>query len=97
MRIIDEADLVELRPSAAQPDLHRRRGSDKIERDKPAQAGPVLRLDHQMGDRPRDRVYDHAGHLAADPIDTPGLGPDHEWCLCHGHLLIRLEPHPLGA
>ena len=92
IRIFGEAELVELRPSAAQPDLLRRRGIDKIERDKPTQAGPVPRLDHQMANRPRDRVNDHANYLAADPIDTPGVSPDHEWCLCHGR-----PPHPHGA
>src|SRR5208337_5547818 len=49
----------------------------------------------QMGDRPRDRVNDHADHLAADPIDAPGVGPDPEGCFCRGRLvtcLVHLPP-----
>jgi hypothetical protein len=46
----------------------------------------VLWFDHEMGDRPSDRVHDHAAHLAAHPIGTAGFGPDRErCCLRHSH------------
>ena len=44
--ILGEAEPIELRPGAAQPDLLRCRGIDKAERDEATQARPVPRLDH---------------------------------------------------
>src|ERR1700691_2823594 len=77
-------ELLELRLGAAEPDLVSRR-VDEAERDEPAEAAPVFRLDHQMGDRLSDRVDDHAGHLAAGPVAAASLGPDRELhCFCHG-------------
>ena len=54
---------------------------DEAQRDEPAEAEPVFRLDHQMGDRLSDRVDHHAGHLATVPVaqgQLPGFGVLHE-------------------
>ena len=78
-------ELLELLQGAAEPDLACR-GVDEVKRNKPAAVIAMLGFDHEMGDRARDRVHDHAGHLAAAAVGTAGVGPDHErCCLCHRH------------
>jgi len=85
LRLLGGIELLELRQGAAEPDLARR-GVDKVKRNKPAAVIVMLWFDHEMGDRTRDRVHDHAGHLAAAPVSTADVGPDRERrCLCHGH------------
>jgi hypothetical protein len=79
---LGEVEFLELRPGAAKPDLTFC-GVDKIEGDQPGLAMPV---DHQMGDRPGNRVDDYLGHLAAGPIGAAGVGPDGERRLGHGIL-----------
>ena len=46
------------------------------------------RFDHEMGDSTSDRVsYDHADHLAANPVSTAGAVPDRRRrSLCCSHL-----------
>jgi hypothetical protein len=36
---------------------------------------PVLRFDHEMGDRRGDQVNDHPGQLTTDPVAAAGVGP----------------------
>jgi hypothetical protein len=59
----DGVEVLELRHCAAEPD-RARRGVDKIERNKPAEAMPA---DHQMGRPHQRRVNHHVAHLGASP------------------------------
>jgi hypothetical protein len=84
-------EFLELRQGAAEPDLARR-VVDKVDGDKPAGIMPVLRFDHEMGDRTSGWVNDNAAHLTADSIGAANVGPDHERRLCHGHSPRLVEP-----
>ena len=91
MLILGEAEFVELRPSAAQPDLVRCRGIDKVEKDKLAQAGPVLRLDHQMGNRPATGSTTTRTTLPQTPSTHLAPAPITNGVSAIADLLIRLE------
>src|ERR1019366_2580686 len=76
-RLFRPVELLELRQSAAEPDLVGC-GVDKIERNKSANSFSVLRFNHEMGDCPSNGVNDHTGHLATEPIGTAGVNSDRE-------------------
>src|ERR1019366_6689409 len=60
LRLLGGIELPELRQGAAEPDPARRCVS-KAGRNKAGGAIPGPRLDHEVGDRPSDRVNDHPG------------------------------------
>ena len=94
LNLLRRLELAELRQGAAEPDPVWA-GLDQAERDEPAEPGPVLRLDHEMGDGTGHRVNDHAAHVAADPLGTADPGSDRElrW-LRHRHPSSRGTPRP---
>jgi hypothetical protein len=79
--LFGRTEIHELRLGAVEPDLARCR-VDNVERNKPGQPSPTLRLDHQMGDGVGGGVDDHTPHLAAEPIAAASVTADHERYLC---------------
>ena len=82
-------ERLELRKGAAKPDLARR-SVRKVNRNKPPQATPVLRVDDEMGDLPSDRVDDDAAHLTAGSIGASGAGPILSGIVCAIATLLAL-------
>lgn len=81
--LLRHLELVELRQGASEPDLPTG-GVHQVEGHESAEALPVLRLDHEVGDLPADGVDHDAGHLATAAVGATGLGPDDVLhFLCH--------------
>ena len=79
--LFGRAEIPELRLSAAERDPARGR-VDHVQRNKPGEPYPALRLDHEMGDGAGGGVDDHGLHLAAEPVGTVSVTSDYERYLC---------------
>ena len=85
-------ELVELGEGVAQADPVAVR-LDHLERDQPAEAAAVLRLNDKVGELAGHRVHHDPGHRAAGPVAARRSSPDRERGVCHTGLLRRPRPY----
>ncbi|MDQ2811024.1 MAG: hypothetical protein M3Z75_03860 [Actinomycetota bacterium] len=91
LRLLGRIELAEFRHGTAEPDLACR-DVDQAERNRPAKPPPVLRLDHEMGERTREGIDNYPPHLPADPITAACLGPDRELLRLRHTVLLSSRP-----